>query len=107
MMAFVDNGATNSFVNQKWVERMGWEVTPKAGKIVQFMDGSEIPRIGVVEGLTLENGHKILQVDLEVAKLSDDEDMVIGMDLFKPLGFELLGVSFAWPTREVKKEKKR
>ena len=63
------------------------------------MDGSSLPRIGAVIGLTLENGSKVLQVDLEVADLSGEEELIIGIDLFGPLGFQVLGVPFAWPLR--------
>ena len=52
---------------------MRFEVEPQSGKIVQFMDGSELPRLGVVRGLKLENGNKVLNVDLEVASLSGED----------------------------------
>ena len=43
---------------------------------------------------------KVLRVDLEVADLSGEEEVIIGIDLFEPLGFQILGVPFAWPSRE-------
>ena len=75
--------------------------------IVQCMDGSTVPRIGTVEGLRLENGRKAIKVNLEVAKLSGGEELIIGMDLFKPLGYELLNVPFTWPNVEEVKEPKK
>ena len=69
--------------------------------IIQFIDGSTKPRTGVAEGLTLENGNKVIKVDLEVAKLSGNEDLVIGIDLFKPLGFVLMNIPFSWPSPRI------
>ena len=51
-------------------------------------------RLGAVEGLVLENGIRRIQVDHEVAELKGGKEMVIGMDLFQPLGFEIRGVLF-------------
>ena len=97
VMAFVDGGATTSFVDRRWVQRNALPIEPRSGTLTQFVDGSILPRIGVVTGLTLENGNKVLRVDLEVADLSGDEEVIIGIDLFEPLGFQVLGVPFAWP----------
>ena len=64
----------------------------------------------IVREITLENGQKVLKVDLEVADLSGEDEMVIGMNLFEPLGFAVTGVPFTWPLvikePELKKEKK-
>jgi hypothetical protein len=56
-----------------------------------------VPRVGAVEGLTLENGSRRLKVDLEVADLSGGEEMIIGIDLFEHLGYSLQNIPFTWP----------
>jgi hypothetical protein len=53
--------------------------------------------MGAVESLVLENGSKRLRVDLEVADLGGDEELIIGDDLFRPLGYMIQGVPFTWP----------
>jgi hypothetical protein len=100
VIAFVDGGATTSFVDRQWIEKRGLAIEPRTGTLTQFVDGSTLPRIGVVSGLCLENGKKSLRVDLEVANLSGEEEVVLGIDLFESLGFQVLGVPFAWPSRD-------
>ena len=56
VIAFVDGGALHSFVDVKWVTKQGLPIAPRRGVITQFIDRAEKPRIGVVEGLVLENG---------------------------------------------------
>jgi hypothetical protein len=74
VMAFVDGGATTSFVDRRWINKNGLTIEPRPGTLTQFVDGSTLPCLGVVTGLTLENGDKILQVDLEAADLSGKEE---------------------------------
>ena len=96
-MAFIDGGATTSFISKSWVLQNKLPIIPKGGKIVQFLSGSELPREGVVKGLTLENGNRKIIVDLEVATMSGEDQLVIGIDLFEPLGYKLQGVPYTWP----------
>ena len=109
VIAFVDGGALHSFIDVKWVTKQGLLIAPRRSVITQFIDRAEKPRIGVVEGLVLENGQHRIQVDFEVANLEGGEEMVIRMDLFKPLGFEIIGVPFTWPKipEKPKNQKKR
>jgi hypothetical protein len=81
VLAFVDSGASVSFVSKALVLRMGWHVSPRDGNVQQCLSGEQVPRVGAVEGLTLENGSRRLKVDLEVAVLSGGEEMIIGIDL--------------------------
>ena len=90
VLAFVDGGANISFVDRRWVQKRGLTVEPRKGTLTQLVDGSTLPRVGVVCGLCLENGKKVLRVDLEVADLSGEEEVIIGIDLFEPLGFQVL-----------------
>src|SRR3954465_2105955 len=36
-------------------------------------------------------------MDLKVANLSGEEELIVGFDLFKPLGYAVQGVPFTWP----------
>ena len=92
----MDGGASHSFVDVKWVTKQGLPIAPRRDVITQFIDGAEKPRIGVVEGLVLENGRHRIQVDFEVAILEGGEKMVIRMDLFnlKLSEFHLLGQGY-------------
>jgi hypothetical protein len=107
VIAFIDCGASHSIVSKSWVERMNIPIKPVNGILKQCIDGSTKPRIGVVEDLLLENGKKILKVTLEVAELADEEDLIIGMDLFASLGFTVSGVPFTWPERTMLAEKNK
>ena len=42
---------------------------------------------------------EIIRINLEVAELGEEE-LIIGIDLFESLGYELLGVTFTWPNRK-------
>jgi hypothetical protein len=95
--AFVDSGASNSFVSKTWVEKCRVPIEPKEGAVYQFIGGSEQPRIGKAKSLTLENGCRVIQADFEVAELEGGEELVIGIDLFQLLGFEIVGVPISWP----------
>ena len=98
IFGLVDAGATHSFIDYEWAKSHDLTIIlVKEGKIVQCMDGSEIPRIGVVKQAKLENGTNSILVDLEVAKLSGGEKLILGLDLFKPLNYQLLNVPFTWP----------
>ena len=103
----MDAGASTSFIDKRWVEERKLSITPRKGHIVQVTNGGQQPRIGVVEGLTLENGTRVIKVDLEVAELSGEEELIIGIDLFKPLGFELQNIPYMWPTRPDQQPKEK
>jgi transposase InsO family protein len=111
VMAFVDSGSDHSFVSINWINKYHQKIIPLEGTIKLAIDGQSVPRIGYLEAATLENGKHIVHLDLEVANLHGDEEILIGRDLFEPLGFYIGGVPFAWPqsppTVEVKPEKKR
>ena len=81
-MAFIDNGASKSFVSKRFVEQnINSKFIQEMENCSMFTNGTEIPRLGEVIGVTLENGKRILQTNLEVADLQGDEDLVIGRDL--------------------------
>jgi hypothetical protein len=98
VMALVDGGADISFISSKIVTELDLTITPVIGKIKQFANKSELDRIGYVDKVTLENGSRKLLVRLEVAEMSGEEDLLIGTDLWRPLGYELLGVPCTLPT---------
>ena len=62
VIGFVDVGASTSFIDKRSVEERKLSITPRKGHIVQVTNGGQQPRIGVVEGLTLE-------MELELSKL--------------------------------------
>ena len=72
--------------------KQGLPIAPRRDVITQFIDRVEKPRIGVVEGIVLENEQHRIQVDFEVANLEGGKEMVIRIDLFKLLGFEIIEV---------------
>ena len=101
IFGLVDAGATHSFLDEEWAKKHDIEISPVEGKIVQCMQGSEIPRVGLARNLHLENGNKNIVVNLEVAKLSGGEKLILGLDLFKSLNFQLLNVPFTWPRSDM------
>ena len=95
--AFVDGGASNSFVSRKFAKKHNWKWTPVSGSIKSALVNNTANRIGIVRDKKLENGRKIISADFEVADLGGDEDFIIGLDLFPKLGNEINNVPFTWP----------
>ena len=56
VLGFVDGGATHTCVAKSWVEKMNLPIVEASGIFRQAVQGSEIPRIGRIENVTLENG---------------------------------------------------
>jgi len=106
--AFVDGGASTSFVSRKFAEKNNWKWSPVSGSIKSALVNNTTQRIGIVQNKRLENGKKIITADFEVADLGDNEDFIIGLDLFPKLGYEITNVPFTWPqlvsSDKVKKE---
>ena len=95
--AFVDGGASNSFVSRRFAEKHNWKWAPVSGSIKSALVNNTANRIGIVRDKKLENGRKIISADFEVADLGDNEDFIIGLDLFPKLGYEINNVPFTWP----------
>ena len=56
LFGFLDTGANISVVNKDLVEKKGWKIQPKKGKVSQAMNGLSVDRIGIIHGiLKLEN----------------------------------------------------
>jgi len=91
ILALVDGGASTSCVDQRWVKKKGLPIEPRTGTIGQFAEGYDVPRIGIVSGLRLQNGERTLRVNLEVMNINNEE-LVIGVDLFESLHFRIIGV---------------
>jgi hypothetical protein len=96
VMALVDSGANTSFVSREWVVQQGLKVCPVQGVIQQCIDGSEMPRVGVLKDVILENSSHRVVVTLEVVDLSGEQQVLIGLDLFPLLEFKITGVPFLW-----------
>ena len=97
IIAFVDGGASTSFISKNFVEQNGWKIEPRPGELRQALTGANTQRIGIVKDKTLENGSHSISVDLEVADLGDNEILIIGLDLFAKLSYSIEGVPFTWP----------
>lgn len=98
LVGLVDTGASTSFVDINVVESNGWKISPRPGIIRQAMDGSSKSRIGVVEGVEFQNGSTSIKVNLEVANLNNGMKLIIGLNLFGKLNFELKNVPFTKPS---------
>ena len=98
--ALVDPGAMISFIDRDLVLNNGWKIHPCSGSIKQAMTGSEIPRIGEVRDLELLNGSKELQVTLEVGNLSGGEKLIIGLNLFGLLGYQIRNIPILLPSAD-------
>jgi hypothetical protein len=98
IFGLVDPGSNVSLIDKKWAEAAGWAISPVEGHIVQALDKSRQPRIGVCRGVELRNGTNKFKVDLEVADLSQETKLILGMDIFSRLGYSMTGIPFTWPT---------
>ena len=89
------------------VEKYKWKSVPVQGVIKQAMTGSEVKRIGQVQDVEIKNGSKRITATLEIGQLSGDISMIIGLDLFSPLVYELLNVPILFPKEEIEVNKKK
>ena len=94
----VDPEAMISFVDQDLALRNGWRIHPCKGSIKQAMSGSDLPQLGEIRDLELLNGNKRLMVTLEVGNLSGEEEVILGLNLFEPLGYQLRNIPILLPT---------
>ena len=58
--AFVDGGASTSFVSRKFAEQHHWEWTPVNGSIKSALSDNVSQRVGVVRDKKLENGKLLI-----------------------------------------------
>ena len=99
VFGLLDTGANVSVIDMDLVHKFRIKVEPAKGIINQAFEGNKSPRIGVVR-VMLEAGKKKLKVDLEVARLSGETKLIIGMDLFNKLDFKLSNIPIMWPEPE-------
>ena len=104
IIALVDPGATILFVDRNFVKENGWTVTPNKGIIRQAMTGSELPCMGEVRNVNIQNGTKDICVTLEVGNLSGDEKVILGLDLFGQLGYTIINIPILFPSSDTKDE---
>ena len=95
--ALVDAGAMCSFISLQLVQENQWAIERCEGMIRQAMSGSETSRIGQVVNVELRNGSRIVTTTMEVANLSGGIKVIIGLDLFRLLGYELKNVPILFP----------
>ena len=97
IVAFVDGGASISFIAKKFVDQMRWNIEPKNGQLRLAFIGANTKRIGIVRDKLLQNGKHSVKVNLKVAELGDEETLIIGLNLFAKLSYSIEGVPFTWP----------
>ena len=102
--AFVDCGCSVSFIDATLAGTLGLHVrVPPGDRRVQLM--AKTPAVqahGRTVIALLRNGDKVLRdVPLWVMDLGCREPLVIGRDLFAPLGFSVVGVPFTPPVPTV------
>ena len=95
-LAVVDTGATHSVISTKVAEDLKLPIKPVDG-VIHFGDAS-MPRVGTTR-VQIKNGDKVLSTEIEVYPLHSDA-MLIGLDLFKKLDYQLSGVPFLPPKIE-------
>ena len=74
-----------------------------SGVLKQVIQWYDQPQIGYVTNIFLQNGIKQIVVDLEVANFNDNDTLVIGLNLFEFLDYELKCVPFTYP-REISED---
>ena len=99
VLGLVDGGATHSCISTELVRQLKLPIIPVDGQLRQVVAGTAQPRIGRVLNVLLENGKRSILVDLEVANLDSNEKLILGLDVFSKLGFEITGVPFHQPER--------
>ena len=97
IFGLLDTGANLSIININLVNEMGLTIQPRKGTISQAISGEVKPRLGIVENLELKAGKTSVIANFDVADLSDDLELIIGMNLFNKLGFQLSNIPFTWP----------
>ena len=95
--ALIDSGAKISLISLKLVNQLNLSIIPTIGKLTQCISNHTVDRIGQVNNVILENGNKRISVSLKVVNLEDDE-LIIGIDLFHALGYTLRNIPFTLPT---------
>lgn len=88
-LALLDTGATHSFLSPEIVKKYSIPLNVKTGKI-QLANKSMVERIGETELVELVCGKVQISAPFEV--LEQEHPVVIGMDLFARLGFQLVGL---------------
>ena len=99
MKALVDNGATCSFISQEFVKEHNLPVVSRSGVIQGAMTGSDCNQVGEIHGVEIRNGTKKIVATLEVGSM-EKYTMIISLDLFKPLGYEIHNVPVLFPKDE-------
>ena len=97
-------------MDKKLVVENNWKISPNIGVIRQAMFGSEMARMGEVKDVEIRNGTKRIIVKLEVGNLSGGEKVILGLDLFDQLGYQIQNIPILFPaseTEEVENKKKR
>jgi hypothetical protein len=98
VIGILDTGANVSVIDKSLVKELKLEIEPREGSISQAFKGNVQDRTGVVRAV-IRVGKESANTLLEVADLHGEVKLLIGMDLFKQLGFKLKNVPFLWPNQ--------
>ena len=107
LIALLDTGANRTVVDQLLAEEQGWKIAPRKGTITQAEAEQKVKRIGVIEDTTIKVGGKSWTGPVEVMQLSGDVQLLIEMDTFSTLGFQLNNVPITWPEEVMEMEEKK
>jgi len=87
--ALLDTGATHSFISPEIIKKYSIAVNAKKG-MIQLANKSMVQRIGETELVELVCGKNQISAPFEV--LEQEHPVVIGMDLFARIGFQVVGL---------------
>ena len=99
IMALLDTGASTSAINIDYVKANKLSVVPYTehmGDIILAVKNMKIPRIGKVEHLKIEHNNKTVHHTFEVMPLSENTQVVIGLDLMPKVGTAISGLATSW-----------
>jgi predicted aspartyl protease len=93
VIGVLDTGANISVIDKSLVQKLKLEIEPRKSSIFQAFKGNIQYRTEVVR-IVIRVGKESANILLEVANLHRKVKLLIGMNLFKQLGFKLKNVSF-------------
>jgi hypothetical protein len=96
--ALVDSGANISVISLKSVKAMKISYEVRNGEIVLAGEGNRVTRIGITDPVELRVADHRVTYRFEIMELDDDQTMIIGLDLFKPIGIYIGGLPTSFPT---------
>ncbi|XP_057452951.1 uncharacterized protein LOC130744819 [Lotus japonicus] len=97
VLVLIDSGATHNFIDQKLVQRMGWEVADTPRMTIKLGDGFQSHARGRCKSIDLEVGRYQLHCSPHLFELGGP-DMVLGIEWLKTLGDTIVN----WQTQKMR-----